>query len=217
MNNTGENFPLENLLPNVPRGTLVPIKKYLELLFLWKEKINLTGAKTPEEYCHQHVLDCFQAAGVLSPMETWLDVGSGAGLPGIIWSLIKPREKFYLLEGNKKKASFLQRVVSVLSLSNVNVLPHRLENLTEEWIRKLNLNPLACVSRGTADPIQLLKLASSTQFSWQDWFVFSSKNTHELFLTHAKKFAMKVEALRYSKGLEEEDPKTGMLTKLTRK
>jgi len=210
----GESFSLERNLPGVSRGTRVTMQKYLELVFRWNEKINLTGVKTPEEFCRHHLLDCINAYKVVKKTSTFLDVGSGCGLPGVVWACLDPQTKFFLLEAHQKKASFLMRVASLLKLQNVEVLPFRLKEIPFTHLKKFSGVPIDCVSRGTAHPTQLLSLAGSTKFNWKNWYVFSSENTFDEFLTMVENSAMKTNALRYPQGLEEEEKKSGILAQI---
>lgn len=208
-------YPLEKKVPNVPRGTKVTIKKYLNLVFLWNQKINLTGAKSPEDFCLHHILDCYWASeNFKRDKEEWLDVGSGSGLPGIVWGIFRPHWELFLVEGSRKKASFLNRVVSSLDLKNVRVIPYRAESLPSPWIKKFHQKPPRCVSRGTASPKFLLELIGKVKFPWKNWIAFSSEKTHQEFLTLGKKFAMRVKALHYPKDLGKESKQPGILTEI---
>jgi 16S rRNA (guanine(527)-N(7))-methyltransferase RsmG len=210
----GGSIPLEKFLPNdVPRGTIVTIQKFCELVFQYNQKMNLTGAKSPEDFFLHQVFDCVKAQEVLREENSWMDVGSGAGLPGIPWAILRKKGKFLLVEGSVKKAAFLQRAIDLLNLKNVEIIPQRVEEIS---IFDKNVSPdffFNCVSRGTTSPKKLFLLISKIKFPWKQWLVFSSKKTHQVFLTEGKKFEMKVSELSYQRDLE--DPTNrGLLTKI---
>ena len=100
---------------------------YLRLLEKWNRVYNLTAVRGPEAMLTQHVLD---SAAVVPHLvgTTVLDVGSGAGLPGIPIALLCPHRRVTLLDSNHKKTTFLQQVAIELALTNVNVVCERVES-----------------------------------------------------------------------------------------
>lgn len=98
---------------------------------LWEEskKQNLISVKNFEELLWKHILDSLAPLGEGDFLfkKSVLDLGSGGGFPGVPLSILTLHKEFYLLEANKKKASFLEEVVKSLSLENVTVLPVRAE------------------------------------------------------------------------------------------
>lgn len=99
---------------------------YLELLQKWNRVYNLTAIRQPEQMISGHLLD---SLAVLPHLRAgrWLDVGCGAGLPGIILALMRPEWTFVLLDSNSKKTSFVQQVKIELELRNVNIYCTRVE------------------------------------------------------------------------------------------
>lgn len=208
----GELIPLESLPLNVSRETKSEIQKFIDLVFTWKLRTNITGAKTPQEYCH-HILDCLWALQVIPEFYYCIDVGSGSGLPGIPWALMRPQAKFTLVEAQRKKAGFLLRVISQLRLKNLEVFSKRFEELKFEEAQ-LGLGPPIIVSRGTAAPKNLWKLILSSPVPFKDWYVFSNKPLHQEFLTLAQNSAMEVKSLPYKKEGLEGKIKPGKLTRI---
>ena len=105
-------------------------EKYLELLLEWNEKFNLTAITDKDEIEEKHFLDSIlllEFFGIRN--KSLLDVGSGAGFPGIPLAIAEPTLKVTLLEANGKKIIFLQEVVKQLNLSNVEVIQGRSEEL----------------------------------------------------------------------------------------
>ena len=105
-------------------------EKYLELLLEWNEKFNLTAITDKDEIEEKHFLDSLMLIEFFGiGNKTLLDVGSGAGFPGIPLAIAEPSLKVTLLEANGKKVSFLKEVIKVLELPNVEVIQGRAEEL----------------------------------------------------------------------------------------
>jgi 16S rRNA (guanine527-N7)-methyltransferase len=183
MGTTGDNSPLENTPLNVSRETKIQLQNFCELVFQWQEKINLTGAKTPQDFFQHHVLDAMEALKVVTEVSTCLDIGSGVGIPGLIWALLRPSTQFYLIESLQKRAAFLLRAASKLELRNVEVLNARFEELSPTQIKFPGEKRPQIVSRGTTAPSKLWKLILGSQIPFQEWLAFSSEKTHQEFLS----------------------------------
>ncbi len=100
---------------------------YLALLVKWNKVYNLTAIRDPGQMVTYHLLD---SLAVLPYMVSgrWLDVGSGAGLPGLVLAIAQPDWTFTLLDSNSKKTGFMQQAVIELGLSNVQVCCARVED-----------------------------------------------------------------------------------------
>jgi 16S rRNA (guanine527-N7)-methyltransferase len=101
---------------------------YAEELCRWNRRINLTGAKSPLQFINGPLFDAMTLIPVLCPASSFVDVGSGGGLPGIPAMLLYPLEKVALVEPRAKRAAFLRHVLSLLELSAA-VAEHRIEAL----------------------------------------------------------------------------------------
>lgn len=116
----------------LPREQLEQISKYIDILLKWNEKINLTGVRDPQEIVLRHFGEAFFTARALLQPDSALDVidvGSGAGFPGMPLKLFAPRIRLTLVEAQEKKATFLREVVRALAFGNVTVLAARAETL----------------------------------------------------------------------------------------
>ena len=108
--------------PEVQRKLLT----YLELLQKWNRVYNLTAIRQPEQMVMSHLLDSLAVLPHLWPGR-WLDVGCGAGLPGLILALMRPEWTFVLLDSNSKKTSFVRQAKIELELHNISVYCARVE------------------------------------------------------------------------------------------
>jgi 16S rRNA (guanine527-N7)-methyltransferase len=100
---------------------------YLDELWDWNRRMNLTGLSTREKVAIELFLDSLIPAPFLLEKGRVLDVGSGAGFPGIPLKIIKPQLKVQLLEANSKKVSFLKQVIRLLNLKEIEVINGRIE------------------------------------------------------------------------------------------
>lgn len=110
----------------LPQGTEARLLDYLTLLQKWNRTYNLTAIREATQMVSHHLLDCLAVVPHVSA-STLLDVGSGAGLPGIPLALAQPEAQVTLLESSHKKAAFLQQAKSELKLDNVTVACDRVE------------------------------------------------------------------------------------------
>jgi 16S rRNA (guanine527-N7)-methyltransferase len=111
---------------------LEAVNGHIELLLRWNAKTNLTAIREPEEMVRRHFGESFFAAAQLIAQETpqmAIDLGSGAGFPGIPLAIYDPSVNIILVESQNKKATFLKEVVRALALKNVTVIAGRGETL----------------------------------------------------------------------------------------
>lgn len=104
---------------------------YLDLLVKWNKTYNLTAVREPVQMVSRHLLDSLSIFPHIHGKNI-LDVGSGAGLPGIPLAIMSPETHFTLLDSNGKKTRFMMHVVRTLGLSNVTVEQRRVESWTPE-------------------------------------------------------------------------------------
>ena len=105
---------------------LAALLQYLELLLKWNRIYNLTAVRNPGEMVVRHLLDSL----VISPWcigQRFIDVGTGAGLPGVPLAILYPEKEFHLLDSNSKKTRFLFQVKTALALDNMTVHHARVE------------------------------------------------------------------------------------------
>lgn len=118
---------LRQLTLDVPVVQQDALLAYIELLATWNKSFNLTAIRNPREMVNMHLLDALVALPYL-PSGAVLDVGSGAGLPGIPLAITRPDQHFTLLDSNGKKIRFIKQAVITLQLANVDVVQSRVED-----------------------------------------------------------------------------------------
>ena len=100
---------------------------YLSLLQKWNQSFNLVSSRNKLEIVERHILDSLSVNEYIGG-ECILDMGSGAGLPGIPLAIFNPEKKFILLDSNGKKTRFLQQVKTALHLQSIEIENSRVEN-----------------------------------------------------------------------------------------
>ena len=110
---------------------------YLDLIARWNKVYNLTAVRDPQDMLRQHLLDCLAAVPLLDAVEAargdgqapWriLDVGSGAGLPGVVLAIVRPQWQVTCVDTVAKKASFIRQVGVELGLPNLQAVHQRVE------------------------------------------------------------------------------------------
>lgn len=101
--------------------------EYMELLIEWNEKMNLTAITDPEEIILKHFIDSITILNEIPNNSKIVDVGTGAGFPGIPLSIMNPTLKITLVDSLNKRLIFLQEVVNKLQLKNVEIIHARAE------------------------------------------------------------------------------------------
>lgn len=120
--------PFEIPLSDESIGKLIV---YLDLLEHWNQRINLTAIRTPEECVTRHFGESFFLSRFTTLRGRLLDVGSGAGFPGLALKLIAAELEVVLLEPAAKKRAFLKEVSRTCELTGVDVLGSRLEEYSQ--------------------------------------------------------------------------------------
>lgn len=131
----------DNALPeySVYRGTqqqVAQLADYIQLIERWTAKVDLVSQESGESMVVPHIVDSVAALLKLSPIrerQCW-DIGTGAGLPGIVWAILHPACQYVLVEPRRKRVEFLREVRLRLKLGNVRILHGRTDTLSQEEI-----------------------------------------------------------------------------------
>lgn len=137
---------------NLPEDFFYKIQKYKEHLFKWNKIHNLTGAKD-EDTLDEFIFDAVFPVGFLPDVKSILDIGTGAGFPGMILAFALPNTQVTLVEPLSKRASFLQFIKADLKLDNVTVVKKRVEDMQSEIFELIT-------SRAVTQTKMLLELSS---------------------------------------------------------
>lgn len=132
--------------------TQLRLLDYVALLQKWNKVYSLTSVHEPARMVSEHVLDSLAVAPHLNAA-TLLDVGSGAGLPGVPLALVAPRLSVTLLDSSQKKAAFLTQAKIVLGIGNVEVVCERAESWRPDRVFEI------VISRALSDLEQFVALA----------------------------------------------------------
>jgi 16S rRNA (guanine527-N7)-methyltransferase len=143
---------LQKLQVSVPAAAQAKLLSYIALIDKWNRVYNLTAIREPHKMVSQHVLDSLSVSPHLRG-ETLLDVGSGAGLPGIPLAIARPALAVTLLESNNKKAAFLRQTAIELDAANIDVVAERVE--TWQSPRRYDV----VISRAFSDLAEFVTLA----------------------------------------------------------
>jgi 16S rRNA (guanine527-N7)-methyltransferase len=108
------------------------LARYAELLLAWNERVNLSGAHDLPTLLREHVADALPLAPLLPDSGGCLDVGSGAGLPGLVLAILRPDLSFELAEPSQKRRAFLAAAVRATGLENVTITGARAQQLADE-------------------------------------------------------------------------------------
>ena len=128
------------------------LSEYANLIVKWNKTRNLVSRNASLETINEHILDCACLIPHLKESNL-LDVGSGAGLPGLVVSILDDEKNIKLLEPNQKKISFLTHAQAKLDLKNTTIFKERIENLEE-------INEETIITRAVMEPKKLLNVIS---------------------------------------------------------
>src|SRR3954464_2297696 len=105
---TGDREKALSLTP-VSRETIVRLEAFVDLLLTWQQTTNLIAPSTTSEIWTRHIADSLQLLALAPQAQVWIDLGSGAGFPGLVIACaLQPPALVHLVESNAKKAAFLR-------------------------------------------------------------------------------------------------------------
>lgn len=154
-------------LSDVSRETLAKIEQYRDLLIEENAHQNLVSASNIESLWKRHIVDSAQLAGLASSTDSWADVGSGAGLPGIVLACLI-EGPVHLIEPRRLRAAFLERAIVRLGLANASVNCAKAERVTGKFD--------VITARAVAPLDRLLGLAAHLSHPGTVWVLPKGKN-----------------------------------------
>lgn len=122
--------------------------RFAELLLDWQTKMNLVGPSTLPELWDRHFADSAQLLAIAGAGRSWLDIGAGAGFPGLVIALLDPRARLTLVESIAKKCRFLTEVSDALGLGDrVRIENRRIEALPRQKFDTITARALASLDQ----------------------------------------------------------------------
>jgi 16S rRNA (guanine527-N7)-methyltransferase len=131
------------------------LEQYMGELLRWNRSINLTAITQPDEIIAKHFVDSMSIVPLLRPHEHLLDVGSGAGLPGLVVAMLRDDLPITSVDAVDKKVRFQRHICRLLTLDQVEAIHQRVERLAEQRPGQFDL----VTSRAFRDPLRFMQLA----------------------------------------------------------
>ncbi len=148
----------KNLGLSLSPGSVQLMERFAERLLVWNRKVNLTAITAPVEVAEKHLLDSLVLLRSLGAARTVLDVGSGAGLPGVVLACARPELSVVCCDSVAKKIAFVKAVSVELGLSGVRGVVARAAGAPEaEGLPRSEV----VVSRALADPAVWVPLGAA--------------------------------------------------------
>ena len=122
---------------------------YMNLLLEWNEKINLTAITKPDEIVLKHFVDCLTIQKYIEDNKKIVDIGTGAGFPGVPLAIMNDRCRFTLVDSLNKRINFLNEIKDKLNLKNVLAIHSRAEEFDQNKMYRENFD--IAVSRAVAN------------------------------------------------------------------
>jgi len=115
------------------------LRQYAKLLLQANEIARLIGPSDEETLWNNHIVDCSSAIPLLPEQGRFIDVGTGGGLPGILFAICRPQAQVTLLDSIAKKCALVEKIAKALCLSNVSVVCSRSEEFAKNNLEKFTI------------------------------------------------------------------------------
>jgi 16S rRNA (guanine527-N7)-methyltransferase len=163
---------LQALAIKLDDATQNKLLDYLTLLQKWNKVHNLTAVRDPNDMVTLHLLDSLAVLPHIRQGRL-LDVGSGAGLPGIPLAIVRPDLQVTVMDSNHKKASFMRQAKAVLGIGNLEVACGRVEEFRPEY--KFDM----VISRAFSDLAEFMRLTNHLCAEGGMWLAMKGVYPHE--------------------------------------
>jgi 16S rRNA (guanine527-N7)-methyltransferase len=141
----------------VSRETIARLDIFVSLLLTWQSRINLISSNTSDQIWSRHILDSLQLIDLVDEWQDWVDIGSGAGFPGLIVAIAAAEQsnrKVWLVESNYKRCAFLREAARATG-ANVQIVNQKIESAADQ----LPPTPDIVSARAVAPLSQLFEMA----------------------------------------------------------
>ncbi len=159
---------INELRIKIPRNLLDNLLIYNNFLVKWNKVFNLTAIRNQKQIFTHHFLDCLAVMPFIKS-NSILDVGTGAGFPGIVLALCYPEKQLTLVDAVGKKIAFIKQITGELNLTNVRAIHSRVENM--DVAEKFD----GVIARAFSEMEILIKLTQSVIASDGSWYGMKSK------------------------------------------
>ena len=175
---------LEKINITLTENQILKLEKFYELLVIWNEKINLTTILKEEDVYLKHFYDSLTLIKVidLNKELTLLDVGTGAGFPGIVLKIVFPNLKITLLDSMNKRISYLNEIIKELDLKDIDTVCSRAEDYALKNREKYDI----VVCRAVAH-LEILVEITLPLVKVNGYFIAMKSNANEEILLARKK------------------------------
>jgi 16S rRNA (guanine527-N7)-methyltransferase len=142
---------------DLTEGVILAFDIYLRELLKWNQKINLTAIRTEKGVIIKHFLDSLSVCSHIPGRTSLLDVGSGAGFPGIPLKIVQPSLRVTLVDSVRKKVDFQKHIVRLLGLRGIDAVHGRVqeEEVIQEMVERFDMT----ISRAFSDTATFLHLS----------------------------------------------------------
>ena len=179
LNNTFNNI-FEELPKSMPPDTIAKLSRYVSMIHEENQKYNLTGFKNLEDIARNLICESiYPLININVPRGTFIiDIGSGAGVPGIPLGIMYPETRGVLIDSNSKKTAFMSHVIEALQISNLSVMNGRAEELAN--LSEFNQKADLVICRALAEPYVSLEIGLPMLCVGGRMYIFSKFTADEL-------------------------------------
>ncbi|MDC3181216.1 16S rRNA (guanine(527)-N(7))-methyltransferase RsmG [Gammaproteobacteria bacterium] len=161
---------IEQQAQDVSQEQVAQLDNMLDILNSWNDRHNLTRIRDAKEQCVYLIFDALAALTYFSEARHVLDVGTGAGFPGIPLAICLPDVIFHLNDVNQKKMAYLKHLKSRLNLNNIVLHPHSVETVQVEYLDLIT-------ARAVAQPKQLHQMTKHLLHEDLKYILYVSEDT----------------------------------------